>query len=82
MSQKRVRGSTSHMVSSQNFLLNGTTNPSVKFVPRLGPFRISRVSKKVIESLVEWNVTENKPPYPPLGYRQASYKCFVGLFFG
>ena len=48
------------------------TDQSVKFVPRLGPLAISIASKKITAAAVEWKVTERRPPYPPLGVRQAS----------
>ena len=38
------------------------TYVSVKFVPRLGPFAVSKLSKKAIASARAWKVAESKPP--------------------
>lgn len=45
---------------------------SVKFVPRLGPLAVSRLSKNATASAWLKNDADNRPPYPPFGVRHWS----------
>jgi hypothetical protein len=48
------------------------TNLRVKFVPKLGPLAVARLSKKATASSRQKNVADSKPPYPPFAVRHSS----------
>jgi hypothetical protein len=52
------------LMSRENF-----SDLSVKFVPRLGPLAVARLSKNATASACSKNVADTRPPYLPVEVR-------------